>query len=219
MDKMTGATIIGVKLIATLHNGAKLVEGLKGSSLHLNGVNQWASLGIHEQSCLGNLRLCAEGFSVAFWVKYETVPRDGNYRFIYFLSSGGQSHANGIAVCYVDNGAEGSLRFMAKLASQNQVVQMWRADVQVDGATFPSSKWSHLVMTLKKDHPMSVYVDGLRKARVPSASVVIQTANYELVLGRSNDAMEGFGNFTLDELMFWESQIDQNLVSKLASKP
>ena len=130
MDKMTGATIIGVKLIATLHNGAKLVEGLKGSSLHLNGVNQWASLGIHEQSCLGNLRLCAEGFSVAFWVKYETVPRDGNYRVIYFLSSGGQAHANGIAVCYVDNGAEGVLRFMAKLASQNQMVQMWRADVQ-----------------------------------------------------------------------------------------
>ena len=53
----------------TVVGGAALVEGKKGLALYTNGVNQYVDFGYQGDTCLGGIRLCANGWLTAFWMQ------------------------------------------------------------------------------------------------------------------------------------------------------
>ena len=104
MDSHDNGIIFGhAQINANAVNGnVQLVDGVRGSALDFTAQGYYMSLGDQSGRCIGNMDLCNDGYTVAFWikqknhvVKWETIfgsnkfsvyiVNDPNLTFVHFI--------------------------------------------------------------------------------------------------------------------------------------
>ena len=71
MDTLQGDTIVGDMLNGTVVGNPPLVDGVNGKAISLTQYPQAITLGSMRDECAGNLEICEDGFTLAFWIKME----------------------------------------------------------------------------------------------------------------------------------------------------
>ena len=203
MDRIENNTLIGLGgLKGVLVGNITLVPGIVGKALYLNGVDQAIELGSFWGECFGDLSLCVEGYTIAFWFKYgNTVARLSSGAYYYIAGGGHTRYSHGIAIFH-QNGL-----FAVWFRLPNGTI--WTSSVSLD-----DSLWNHVTVTWKLTHGLRVYLNGIRVEvnETPTFYAPRTQGNYGFDLGRSNKGKTAYGECVLDELYFWEKRLEDDAI-------
>ena len=73
MDEIQGNTLVG-SIPAQVSGGAKIVPGILGSALYVDGINGAVDFGLNPTDCLREPEMCPDGLTIAFWLKIHKYP-------------------------------------------------------------------------------------------------------------------------------------------------
>ena len=186
-------SVKGTNLVAQLINTPELSEGFAGSGLYLNGIDQSADLGNHQDSCLGNVSLCNQGFSFAFWMKFGSKADDVVCQFVF--ATGHNILADTYNVCKTQN----KLRVVVNTDDARYISLKYEIQSHV---------WYHVGVTWEALIGLTVMGNGvvIHQANGVSGNFE-QTEETPLTLGKrptsSNSLL--FAEVTIDELYFWKT--------------
>ena len=89
----------------------------------------------------------------------------------------------------------------------------------ISGITVAANNWFHLVITWNRYGDLIVYINGIERYRVSAVSYTATNARTSSVmhLGKPNNALEKFANFSLDEWFFWGRNLSGEVVGLIYS--
>ena len=205
-----GSTVDGCDISGKLHNVTALTSGVVGNAMYVNGVDQWVTFGSHKDRCFGNVTLCDEGFSLAFWVKLGA--RNITSRCNCILNSIELRYANGFEVCWTKHGAlRASVTFTRGTYS-----------VQTDGVH--SHIWYHIGMTWNNATGLILLLDGTFHRNISEMTLDLTPEwphETEVTLGalaRDPTNLRYILTLTVDELYFWEKWMTNLAMWKVYAK-
>lgn len=188
MDDLDGSRIPHPSIMIETGGNPQLVKGKIGAALRLNGNSQWADLGEHQETCLGNLDNCHHGITMAMWFYAQKLKSN-----TYFLSTG----KNGITLFY----HRGQLKVQAKTSSRT-----WETGTD----EIERQEWYFLEISWDPEYGLKLYLnDGLMGASSEysdnSLSIVDDLVLDRFYVGRGNIDMAGalYGDAIYDELEYW----------------
>ncbi|CAH1797704.1 unnamed protein product [Owenia fusiformis] len=204
-------TLVGSCITGKINNNASLVEGRIGKGLNLDGINQSVDLGNRRTECFGDLELCPNGYTLSLWLKIGKTSG----RSLYYLSSGGQTYqsygmtlllqSSRILVTFTTKTKSWSVSYSSPTAAEwHQVVMTWKDPSISDMYTSDVAK-------------LSLWWDGVNVATANSfASRNVQTTVFnDFVIGRPNNGFARYGEAVIDELIFWDKELDDARVMGL----
>ena len=156
--------------------------------------------------CFSDLSQCAEGYTLAVWLRLGPMLTSQEK---YILSSGGQTRGittGGIAVVMKNRKLSVEVRIKSNLRKwiKNNI------SVEVD-------TWFHLAVTWEKNGNLTVFVDGTPLSPVTSSPYTVgaspSTANMHV--GKPNNALNYYGELTIDEWNYWNSSLRSNHIKSL----
>ena len=193
MERIQGNQLLNPQ-ISVMVNGnrrTQTVEGQIGNALRLDGRwSQYAQLGQHNDTCLGNLNQCRHGALLAGWVRLSDI-RDGSYIFY--------TGQNGIKVRYNNGRIEST-------ASTGD--KQW----SVTHGNMDRDKWHYVEYAWHPTRGYRVYVDqqlvGEDQNPTNRNNVIYTGENNGVYFGRGGDIREGTADASLDEIEYWYSNRD-----------
>lgn len=197
METMLNQNILDhPQLNLTLYGQPRLVGGLIGNALALNGRSQYLDLGDLSNECIGNLALCQNGITVSAWLKF--MGRGDNS---YIFSSGN----NGILMYLKDS------YFNVKVNSNNRE---WTLSIpEIDETT-----WNYVELSWHPDFGLGLYLNNTLVAFTsytrPSPPQPIQS-NPHVLVGRANigdtDQINRPADVVVDEMEIWYGRREELL--------
>ena len=170
-----------------------LVTGKIGNAVRFGGNGQYATLGEHRESCLGNLDYCQHGLLLAFWLRPGFLKEDMQY-----MSTG----QNGVKMWYSNNQMHCSLETTAR-----------RVELSFDD--LHKNQWSFLEFSWHPEKGLDLYIDNefINSTQEVSAKSQRERRHNEsrdrIYLGRGEREDIGVsGNVTVDELEYWYADRD-----------
>ena len=155
--------------------------------------------------CFSDITQCMGGYSIALWLK---IPRRSLYPSSenkHIISSGGQTSAvttGGMSILSNRDGLR--ITFRSRPDGKS-----WR----VTNITPEPSTWFHLAITWNKYGYLTVYIDGNEVGRVNAETTTfVGTTSSIMRLGRKNNNLSNFGNFSVDEWFFWRYPLSREMV-------
>ena len=208
MEDRNGEELVGFGLKGSMTGQPPKVPGINGHAMYFNGIDQTVNLGKHWGECFGDLSLCLQGQTIAFWFKYGgTKTTSSSTGENYFLSGGGQTRSSHGVAFYQLNA-----QFVSSYRKPNG--ELWMTNMALD-----NDNWSHVTATWSYGKGLRMYINGkLKVQKANFAYSAPRTAvNYGVYLGRASNADSNVlkGEFFMDELLFWEMALSDDQVTKL----
>ena len=201
MDRIAGQELIVENAETEINGDISLVDGKIGKAVKFSGRGEYIDLGNLQNTCLGDPIRCIYGFTLAFWIKPETLPATKTY---YFSSS-----AHGFNVYSVKNSMYSEVR------SGNKV---WRDTFY----GLEVGKWHFVELTWDPERGTEMFLDLKRASfqrRHSSESTPTSTEN-NFFIGRShgNQRYETNPSVILDEVeLFYgdrQNLLDLDLIQR-----
>ena len=191
-----------------------LAAGVDGQAMFFDGSDQSVDLGRHGYECFGNLSLCTQGYTLLFWFKYGTTkPLYSPNIEYYYISNGGQTkYSFGVAV-FQQKG-----RFSSSCRLGNGT--LWRSSTDMLDVT----NWNHVTLTWRMSHGLRIFINGSLAQYVTTKSKVVppqeptENAYYIGRPSRRPKSNVNYGEFTIDEFFFWESELEMDMILKIYEK-
>ena len=186
MDTIDGSSLTHKDLDISLFGHPKIVPGKVEGGLHFDGSRQYASLGSHDDSCLGNLDLCNNGLLMAAWIN------PGKFRNgAVYLDTG----KNGLSAWY-ENG-----KFKVKAETSTKT---W--EVETDALV--RDAWQFVEFSWNAETGLTLYINNNRVAHTSLSKVrtdLGELGGGQFYLGRQAGSMTGkrYPNVTIDDLQYW----------------
>ena len=144
-------------------------------------------------SCVGNLRYCPRGFTLAVWIKISLLDRGTRF---YFSSGGQTSGSHGVAIY--------TQRYIVK-ADFRTNGRGWV--LRIAGVTV--DVWFHIIITWDIIHAR-FYKDG---CLADTASVAVWRSNEnskynDIYIGRANSVKRYFAGGFLDDMYIIDTSVD-----------
>lgn len=179
------------KFNVTLENGAKLVPGIIGKAVSLNGSGQYVDIGKHNDRCLANSKKCKDGMTISMWIKARRLVSD-----TYFLSSPSYS------LFYKDN------RLHARFNFKNKVWEVYTPEFRQD-------RWHNVEMSWTQKDGLALFIDGEQEGRSsrPRERMQGDQPDSESVLLGKSDKTARTAAADIDEVQFWYSPRDKVMAS------
>ncbi len=209
MDSIEGTTLMGTGNInSTIVNKAPLVTGKSGLAMSFNGFSQSVDFGVHRDICFGNLELCTDGFTIAFWIDIKS--KNTSIVTVIF-SSGGHSINNQIGIALLRRG--NYITPMYKI--NNKIWTIW------DVVEYESDAgWHHVAVSWHRNKGLRLYKDGcLRGEDVQTNDPrSISDTFQHMMIGRSTSSSSPFhhAKMDIDEFVIWYNWKEPNFIFKLA---
>ena len=194
--------VLSGSIPGTVIGDIKLIRGVRGHGLYLNGISQRVDLGNQRHSCLGNLNMCTKGVVMAMWLRMHKYDEPGNYNDEYYFSNGGQTvNSMGIAL----------------LMRQKKLLAMFRTETRLWEVYYDNGlslhSWYHVVLTWSATSGGYVYIDGALGGHNQQGQSLTSNrkgnAYVNFVLGdANNNPPNDPGEMTLDELRIWDAVAD-----------
>jgi len=83
LEREHNGAIIYPDMTVRLYHGADVVRGKVGNGVSVDGDRQYMSLGDHGNDCFGNLEMCNNGLTMAFYLRLQRLVESG-----YIISAG-----------------------------------------------------------------------------------------------------------------------------------
>ena len=205
MDSVWHSTAYGVGLNGALDGAPSIVAGQSGTALSLNGKDQFVGLGRFENRCFGNLTLCVEGYSLAFWITMGLKQSDSANKLHYFNTGAHLKDGEGIAI----------YRSFGKMhAIMRTSIKEWEIS-----KALARRVWYHVVLTWKEGEGLKLYINGDlaehdRVWRYRESSRRLRP----FLLGKSSGSVNSddyHGEVTLDDIAFWNRVITADMAKSL----
>jgi len=158
-------------------------------------------LGVFPYTCLGDVALCDQGFSLS-WSFVPPAPRV-NVEHAYILSSGGQSsYSKGFYI-------------------RQNFGREWEVGVSLQGTTWKTAlhlsqdRLVHMLLTWSSSDGLVVYIDGLSMATNPTGSARVHSSlsfdQFQVVMvGAANDVDDAAaGSLDISHVEFWNTALSQ----------
>ena len=191
MEEIRGNTLVASRP-GQVTGGAEIVPGILSSALYLDGVDGMVHFGTDPVSCMHDPAKCADGMTIAFWLKIHKIPVQGV--IIHSVAYVGET---GVQIrLYAE-----FLRF--RINTRNQ---KWTYKVPL----LPLLKWHFVTMSFFVD-TIAVYVNGCSAAIYSHVDSAMH--NQHLVTGNLLMGCEPSWNpmscseITLDQIMVWYTQL------------
>ena len=198
MEKFVGGVLSG-SVPGTITGDIKLIRGVRGQALYVNGINQRVDLGNQRHNCMGNLTMCTKGIAVAMWLRMHKYDDPGYYNDEYYFSNGGHTMKSiGIAL----------------LMRQKKLLAMFRTETRLweiyYNNGFSLHTWYHVVLVWSATSGGYVYINGALGSHNQQGQPLDSNLNgnvyVNFVLGDANDnPPNNPGEMTLDELRIWDT--------------
>ena len=86
----------------------------------------------------------------------------------------------------------------------------------LDYITPEASAWFHLVVTWNKCGYLTVYIDGNEAGNISAETIRFSgRTSSAMRLGRKNNNLSNFGNFSVDDWFFWRSALSKEVVAAI----
>ena len=208
MENVNGQELVGYGLKGNMTGQPPKVPGINGYSMYFNGINQTVDLGKHWGQCFGDLTLCPQGQTIAFWFKYGgTKTTSSSPGEVYFLCGGGQTGSSHGVAFYHKNA-----QFSTRYSKPN-------GDFWTTYMTLDNDNWSHVTATWATGQGLRMYVNGRLETQTVTSGYFAPyaTINWGVYLGRANNNGTNVlnGEFFMDELLLWETALSDYQVTKL----
>ena len=202
MEQIFGEVLSG-SIQGAVIGDVKLIRGVRGQALYVNGIDQRVNLGNQRHSCMGDLRKCNNGFVMAMWLQMHKYDEPGPYNDEYYISNGGHTMKSiGIAL----------------LMREKQLLAMFRTETRLwevyYGNGFSLHTWYHVVLTWSTTSGGYIYINGALASHNQQGQSL--TSNREgdaftnFILGDANtNPPSDPGEMTLDELRIWDTDMDE----------
>ena len=193
MDEIQGNSLLGKTLVGShpsqVSGGAKIVPGILGSALYLDGIDGMVDIG---NDCLMEPEMCPEGLTIAFWLKIHKYP------------TGDQI---GIIMNSLVNVGETGIQY--RLYSE-----YLRFRLNINGLKWgyfipllPLFKWHFITTTFLVD-TFNMYINGCDVSTYtpvePTSNLGSPLPNRNLYIGgASGYARFVYSEMTIDQLMVW----------------
>ena len=210
MDEIVGGEVSG-SVPGAVVGDVKLVRGVRGQALYMNGIDQRVDLGNQRHNCMGDLSKCKNGFVMAMWLQMHKYDEPGLYTDEYYISNGGHATRSiGVALL---------MREKKLLAMFRTETRLWEAYYD-DGVSLHT--WYHVVMVWSSASGGYIYINGAlgsHNQQGESWNSNQQPNTFlNFILGDANtDPPIDPGEMTLDELRIWDMAMDDQGAWKLYS--
>ncbi len=201
MDSVSGSILPGYTNIgAQLYNNPILVAGKKASALRFDSSQQqYAILDDHPNRCVGNLDLCTQGMTIAFWMYVR--PKMSNWSKI-FDSGGKDPNKYGISIY---KGWDSDFRALFKL-SNGEMLYMYQTDLAIN-------TWIHFTIVWHPNY-LKFYMDGcFEKNGRKLSNLTATTSTYPMYIGGTSS----HANVDLDEVYIYEEVKTPTFIKLLQS--
>ncbi|KAL8587816.1 hypothetical protein ACOMHN_021034 [Nucella lapillus] len=196
MDAVVEGTLLNPSgLDSLVQGGARLVPGVRGQALLLDGRSQWLRVtgADHRRECFGDLARCDKGYYMGLWMQFRGV---GYQKGVYLSNGGHSSSSHGVALLY----SKGRLEAVFKMANGRE----WTTEARdvVEG------RWYHVAVTWSQNRGLFVYVNGVRmghdRAATQRAPASGQSRYNGFYIGRANDntGTDRLGQVLVDDFVF-----------------
>ena len=204
MEEVIGGELFG-SIPGAIIGEVKLIPGMRGQALYVNGIDQRVDLGNQRHNCMGDLSKCNNGFVMAMWLRMHKYDEPGPYNHEYYISNGGQT-INSIGIALL-------MREKTLLALFRTETRLW----EIHYGNFYLQKWYHVVLAWSLTTGGKVYINGALVSynqEGKAGNNNRQGNTYvNFMLGDSNKDPPKFpGEMTLDELRIWDAVPDEQLV-------
>ncbi|MFN3485326.1 MAG: LamG-like jellyroll fold domain-containing protein [Planctomycetota bacterium] len=143
-------------LAATLKNGAGFAPGRRGNALNLDGVDDYADLGLNPPILRG-----ANAATVAAWIQLGSIPPSGSFREIVSIAIGGSASNTSRLAFAIRGNASGTADLFAGGRSADSEAQR----TLTAAAGIRPGAWHHVAATLDVGHhAIRIYLDGIQIA-------------------------------------------------------
>ena len=120
LEQERDGVIVYRDITIRLRHGAEVVRAKIGNGISLNGEDQYMTLGDHGNSCFGNLEMCTNGMTLAFYLQLERMIESG-----YIVSAGpysiytkdGRVHFKYVTFCFMSTGSVQARRYVILINS------------------------------------------------------------------------------------------------------
>ena len=155
--------------------------------------------------CFSDITQCTDGYSMAIWLKISWRSLYSLLENKHIISSGGQTSAvttGGMSIMSLADGLKVAFR-------SRPDGKRWH----VTGIKPEANTWFHLVVTWNKYGYLTVYIDGNEVDKVCAETITFSRATSSIMrLGRKNNNLSNFGNFSIDEWFFWKNTLSREMV-------
>ncbi len=208
----TAADSSATGLTATLKNGASFVPGKLGNALNLDGVDDYADIGLNLPILKG-----ANAATVAAWINLSSVPSSGAFREIASIAVGGSpSNTSRLALAIKGDGTGADL-FLGGRSTDTEAQQTLTADQ----ANIQPGVWRHVAATLDYGHnQLRIYLDGVLLASGNAAfsqPTTPTTAPANGALGAQDKGDSNFNHLKMDELRIYCRVLSAAEIASLAA--
>ena len=205
MEELVGGELSG-SVPGDIIGDIKLIRGVRGQALYVNGLDQRVDLGNQRHNCMGDLRKCHDGFVIAMWLRMHRYDEPGLSNDEYYISSGGHT-LNSIGIALF-------MRERRSGASFRTETRVWAVYCNTDSGLYI---WYHVVLTWSFTSGGKVYINGVLVGHDHDGQSVINNrmgntyVNFILGDVNSNPPMNP-GEMTIDELRIWDAVTDDRWV-------
>ena len=205
MDELVGGELSG-SVPGDIIGDIKLIRGVRGQALYVNGIDQRVNLGNQRHNCIGDLNKCNNGFGMAMWLRMHKYDEPGKYKDEYYISSGGHTfNSMGIALLMWERNI---------LAVFRTETRLWEAHYNIDSGLHT---WYHVVLTWSMTSGGKIYINGVLVSHDHDGQTTnnnqMGNTHVSFILGdaNSNPPIDP-GEMTLDELRIWDVVTDDHSV-------
>ena len=177
-------------------NGAQTAAGYLGKGLHLDGIDDYLDLGFQGNNCLGNVTLCHSGLTISMWLYPTNLTTTKQW---YFGSA--KPSAVGLQLVQEDQ------VFRARLRSRTQT---WLAEYGIR-----NRKWVLITVTWYPEGDLQLFIDGCLYEKALPTTQSYDYHEHNTVIGKSTRGNGQYAAAIIDELFFWEKQLNPEEVMSI----
>ena len=208
MDEVVGNILVGKQLNgSTVAPGLPVVAGVtpqtKGAVM-FDGSTNAVDFGYSKDRCLGNIKKCPDGITIAAWIKVGTKASYPN-EWYYFTTGGHTQSSHGWAWSQRD----GKFNFEARTR------KTYRPRVST---IVPFDTWTHIITSWHGVDGVKLYVDFRLVAtetqwvRLDSGD---QYPNFRAASGHIETLVDNRGNFTVDDVYIWYKKVSSEMIKEI----
>jgi hypothetical protein len=181
------------------------VIGKLGQALSFDGINDYVSITDND-----NLTVTSTGFTVAYWVKLDTIPAASVANRMFLLGKGNPSNYEWDMAINSYNSDYG--KFLFHLYNSDGSSSLYRPSL-----TSPQvGVWYHVVATLAgASSAPDIYINGVLDNGTSVGSVTASNAAANIYLGARTDLAENELDGTLDDVRIYSRTLTASEVKKL----
>ena len=204
MDSISDDTLVGINLLARTNGSIALCPGINGNALLLDGVDDYAEVVNIENTCLGDIRLCTEGLSLAFWL-YPNTKLVGVGHYVVGTLHG--IHDLGFHVTW-------SVAETFRVRFQTDT-NFWYYEVPGALPIGGGGKWDHYVIVWKNLSVLKVFKNGEFSGAALSSIVPSDGPLQNLTFGASPKYKDRFIGVRIDSFKAIDNELTDQQVKRI----